>query len=172
MAAAAAENNNGVPLEMETVAMAVAEDAKELEPESPPPSPRTWKKWVLRHSGLVGNFEHLNLSDPFLMKKKNTTWYTEIRAGMVTFLTMAYIIPVNAFLMSIAMGPENTNDLVVATAAVSSIASVLMGVLSNFPFGLAPGMCWRKTLEPGSSRLDIGDAPSAFPALFVCPCVF
>merc|ERR1712134_97001 len=74
------------------------------------------------------------------MKKKGTNWYTEIRAGVVTFLTMSYIIPVNAIIMSEAMGPENINDLVIATAAVSCIASILMGVLSNFPFGLAPGM--------------------------------
>jgi len=100
----------------------------------------SWKDWIMEHSGLQANFDHLNIEDPFLMKKKGTNWYTEIRAGVVTFLTMSYIIPVNAIIMSEAMGPENINDLVIATAAVSCIASILMGVLSNFPFGLAPGM--------------------------------
>ena len=41
--------------------------------------------------------------------------------------------------MSEAMGADKLNDLVIATAAVSCLASILMGVLSNFPFGLAPG---------------------------------
>jgi len=100
----------------------------------------SWKDWVLDHSGLQANFDHLNLRDPFLMRKKGTNWYTEIRAGMVTFLTMSYIIPVNAIIMSEAMGADKLNDLVIATAAVSCLASILMGVLSNFPFGLAPGM--------------------------------
>ena len=84
--------------------------------------------------------DHFNREDPFWMKRKGTTPWTEIRAGTVTFLTMAYIMPVNAFLMSAAMGEENRKDLVIATGAVSCIASVMGGLLSNFPFGLAPGM--------------------------------
>ena len=44
----------------------------------------SWKDWIMEHSGLQANFDHLNIEDPFLMKKKGTNWYTEIRAGVVS----------------------------------------------------------------------------------------
>jgi len=88
--------------------------------------------------GIVGDFSHLNFKDPFNMKKRGTNWWTELRAGTVTFLTMAYILPVNSNLLGIAI--PHKNDVVIATAAAGCVGSVLMGLMANFPFGLAPGM--------------------------------
>ena len=108
--------------------------------ESASPAPSSVGAWILEHSGLQWNLDHFNREDPFLIKRRKSSWWTEVRAGTVTFLTMAFILPVNASIMSLAMGQEYRSDLVVATAAVSSISSVLMGLLANYPFGLAPGM--------------------------------
>lgn len=100
--------------------------------EKPPPTT------FMDMFGFKPDFSHLCRSDPFFIKKKKSSWWTEIRAGTVTFLTMAYILPVNANLLGIVIPYKK--DVVVATAASACIGSLLMGVLANFPFGLAPGM--------------------------------
>ena len=62
-----------------------------------------------------------------------------------------YIVPVNASILAnvIGDGPNGPfgdgfvnykQDLIVATAASCGIACILMGLMSNFPFALAPGM--------------------------------
>ncbi|QDZ23810.1 adenine/guanine permease AZG1 [Chloropicon primus] len=93
---------------------------------------------IVDKTGVLGDFSHLNAKDPFLMKEKGSNWWTELRAGTVTFLTMAYILPVNANILGIVIPYKK--DLIIATAAAGCIGSILMGLLSNFPFGLAPGM--------------------------------
>ena len=39
------------------------------------------KPSMLEFMGLAGNFGHLNLKDPFDVKKRGSTYVTEIRAG-------------------------------------------------------------------------------------------
>ncbi|KAJ7350272.1 permease family-domain-containing protein [Mycena albidolilacea] len=87
---------------------------------------------------------------------------TEIRAGLTTWVAMAYIISVNASILSQTGGtcvcptpdfcPPGSNadydscvadvqrDLITSTAAVSALASFLMGLLANLPVGMAPGL--------------------------------
>ncbi|KAL5522040.1 hypothetical protein ACEPAF_1896 [Sanghuangporus sanghuang] len=69
---------------------------------------------------------------------------TEIRAGLTTWASMAYIISVNASIISDSGGTlcvnELRRDLITATAAASCLASFLMGVFANLPVGLAPGL--------------------------------
>ncbi|KAG9061175.1 hypothetical protein KI688_007513 [Linnemannia hyalina] len=87
---------------------------------------------------------------------------TEIRAGLTTFVTMAYIISVNALIVTDSGGPcvcENAEDpvcltdpayneclgtlkldMITATAAIACISTLLMGLFANLPIGLAPGM--------------------------------
>ena len=67
-----------------------------------------------------------------------TTITTEIRAGLVTFLSMSYILVVNPQILSEAGLPET--DVAVATALSSAIACLVMGLYANYPFALAPGM--------------------------------
>lgn len=52
------------------------------------------KASYLEFLGLAGNFSHLNRRDPFHVQKRGSTWTTEVRAGITTFLAMAYILPV------------------------------------------------------------------------------
>jgi AGZA family xanthine/uracil permease-like MFS transporter len=74
----------------------------------------------------------------FQFEKRGTTLKTEILAGVATFMTMAYIIAVNpATLVNAGMPFEG---VLFATVLVSAISSILMGLVANLPFGLAPGM--------------------------------
>ncbi len=74
----------------------------------------------------------------FRLSEKGTTVKVEIRAGIATFLTMAYIIVVNPSILSIGGMPFAA--VLFATVLVSALSSVLMGVMANLPFALAPGM--------------------------------
>lgn len=74
----------------------------------------------------------------FKLKENGTTVRTEIIAGITTFMTMAYILAVNPSILS-AAGMDN-GAVFTATAIASFIACVLMALLANYPFALAPGM--------------------------------
>ncbi len=74
----------------------------------------------------------------FHLKEHGTTVKTEIIAGVTTFLAMAYILGVNpAILSGTGMDIES---VFTATALSAGIASILMGVLANYPVALAAGM--------------------------------
>ena len=62
----------------------------------------------------------------------------EIRAGVTTFMTMAYIIVVHTHILADAGMPRD--GVMVATCLAAAIGSLLIGLLSNYPFALAPGM--------------------------------
>lgn len=74
----------------------------------------------------------------FKLKENGTTVSTEIFAGITTFMTMAYILVVNPNILS-ATGMDK-GALFTSTALASFIGCLLMALLSNYPFGLAPGM--------------------------------
>jgi AGZA family xanthine/uracil permease-like MFS transporter len=66
------------------------------------------------------------------------TWQSEMRAGLTTFMTMAYILLVNPAMLSGAGMPFN--DVLFATAIAAFIGCTVMGMWANLPFALAPGM--------------------------------
>lgn len=74
----------------------------------------------------------------FLLAKKHTNVKTEIIAGLTTFLAMAYILAVNPGMLAITGMPQEA--VFFATAVSAGLASILMGVLANYPVSLAPGM--------------------------------
>ncbi len=74
----------------------------------------------------------------FGLSRLGTNTKTEVRAGVATFLTMAYIIVVNPIILSGSGMP--IEGVVFATIMVSAISSILMGLVANLPFALAPGM--------------------------------
>ena len=94
---------------------------------------------TLEFLGLAGNFGHLNLKDPFDVKKRGSSYATEVRAGVTTFLAMAYTLPVNSGMLSLVI-PDMREQLVCATALAAFCGCWLMGILSNYPFMMAPGM--------------------------------
>ncbi len=74
----------------------------------------------------------------FKLKERNTTVKTEVMAGITTFLTMAYILAVNPGILSEA--GMDFSKVFAATAIAASLATLVMALLANLPFELAPGM--------------------------------
>lgn len=74
----------------------------------------------------------------FKLNKSGTNVRTEIIAGITTFMTMAYILAVNPNILSIAGIPRG--GVFVATALAAVVGTLLMALMSNYPFVLAPGM--------------------------------
>ena len=74
----------------------------------------------------------------FKLTERGTTVGTEIRAGLATFMVMAYIIFVNAGILSAAgLDPA---AVAAGTALVAGVLSILMGVVANYPIALAAGL--------------------------------
>src|ERR1700736_3230571 len=74
----------------------------------------------------------------FDLRGHGTTLRTELVAGLTTFLTMAYIVVVNPAILGAAGMPVAA--VAVATCLASGFGSILMGLVSNYPLALAPGM--------------------------------
>lgn len=74
----------------------------------------------------------------FKLKENNTNVKTEVMAGITTFMTMAYILAVNPSILS-ETGMD-ANAVLIATALASFVGTLLMALLANYPFALAPGM--------------------------------
>ncbi len=74
----------------------------------------------------------------FRFSAHNTTWRTEILAGLTTFVTMAYIIFVNPAILSKTGMPLAA--VTISTCLCAGFGSILMGALANYPLALAPGM--------------------------------
>ncbi|MFA7084866.1 MAG: NCS2 family permease [Arcobacteraceae bacterium] len=74
----------------------------------------------------------------FKLKENNTTVKTELAAGFTTFLTMMYIIPVNAMIMSQAGMPMEA--VITATALITIFSTILNGLWSNTPIAISVGM--------------------------------
>ncbi|NLK66558.1 MAG: NCS2 family permease [Campylobacteraceae bacterium] len=76
--------------------------------------------------------------DFFKLKKHGTNVKTEFNAGFTTFLTMIYIVPVNAIIMSNAGLPMDA--LITSTALITIFATVLNGIIANTPIAMSVGM--------------------------------
>jgi AGZA family xanthine/uracil permease-like MFS transporter len=74
----------------------------------------------------------------FRLAEHNTSVRTEVLAGFTTFLTMIYIVVVNPAIMGDAGLPIGA--VAVATCLAAGFGSILMGLMSNYPLALAPGM--------------------------------
>ena len=81
---------------------------------------------------------HLMLDERFLVTQRGSTLLTEVRAGMTTFMTMAYILVVNPTVLAGAGLPFSA--VAFATAITAVVGSGFVGLFGNLPFGLAPGM--------------------------------
>ncbi|KAJ4347676.1 hypothetical protein N0V95_005219 [Ascochyta clinopodiicola] len=110
---------------------------------------------------FVGRYFHLEGSG-HPNEIKGARFTTELRAGLTTFFTMAYIIAVNASVLTDSGATcvcndtadptclkdrdynlclvEVNRDLVTATAAIAAFGSFLMGISSNLPVAVAPAM--------------------------------
>jgi adenine/guanine/hypoxanthine permease len=75
----------------------------------------------------------------FKFSERGTNLATEIRAGVTTFVVMAYIIFLNP---GIIAKPLNLDPVAVSagTALIGGIMTIAMGVVGNYPFALAAGL--------------------------------
>ncbi|MBP2132634.1 AGZA family xanthine/uracil permease-like MFS transporter [Methanomicrobium sp. W14] len=74
----------------------------------------------------------------FKLKDHKTDVKTEVNAGIVTFMTMAYIVIVNPAILvaaGIPIGPS-----MVATIITAVFGTLIMGIYANRPFAIAPYM--------------------------------
>jgi len=74
----------------------------------------------------------------FQITKSGSTMKTEIVAGLTTFATMAYILAVNPYFLSVA--GMDAGAVMTATALSAVIATLVMALVAKLPFALAPGM--------------------------------
>ena len=74
----------------------------------------------------------------FNLKGNNTGVRTEVVAGVTTFMAMAYILAVNPNILSASGMPAG--GVFIATALASFVGTMLMALMANYPFALAPGM--------------------------------
>jgi adenine/guanine/hypoxanthine permease len=101
----------------------------------------------------------------FRLSARGTSVRTEVMAGLTTFLTMAYIIFVQPAVLSTDLAGQPTGlDLgavLVATCVGSALASILMGLVADYPIALAPGMgenFFFVTVVMALAKLGIPDA--------------
>src|ERR671927_193125 len=74
----------------------------------------------------------------FRFAERSTDVRTETLGGVATFLTMCYILFVNPAILSAAGVPFNA--VAVCTALAAAITTLAMGLATNLPFALAPGL--------------------------------
>ena len=74
----------------------------------------------------------------FHLKENRTDVKTEVMAGITTFMTMAYILAVNPKILSAA--GMDAKAVLIATSLAAFFGTMLMALLANYPFALAPGM--------------------------------
>lgn len=81
----------------------------------------------------------------FKFAERGTSLATEARAGLTTFMVMAYIIFLNPFILmggfeAAGNSAFNAVALSAGTALVAGIMTIAMGVVGNFPLALAAGL--------------------------------
>lgn len=74
----------------------------------------------------------------FQFKERQTTYKKETLAGITTFLSMAYILVVNPIILS--QSGMDQGAVFTATALSAIVGTLLIGILANFPIGIAPSM--------------------------------
>jgi AGZA family xanthine/uracil permease-like MFS transporter len=79
------------------------------------------------------------IAEYFHFAERGTDFVTEARAGLTTFMVMAYIIFLNAGIIAKPLGLDPI-AVSAATALIAGIMTIAMGVVGNYPFALAAGL--------------------------------
>ncbi len=90
------------------------------------------------------------LDSYFKISERGSTVSTEVRGGLVTFFTMAYIVALNPIILAYSPdangqflfgGAAPAPAMVAATTAlIAGLLTILMGAVSNYPLALATGL--------------------------------
>ncbi|WP_308493113.1 NCS2 family permease [Microbacterium terrisoli] len=80
----------------------------------------------------------------FEITKRHSTLGTEIRGGLVTFVTMAYIVILNPIILGgtkdVVGNVLQTQQVAAVTALTAGIMTILFGLISRLPFAFAAGL--------------------------------
>lgn len=80
----------------------------------------------------------------FEITKRGSTIATEVRGGVVTFVTMAYIVILNPIILSSGVdvdgGTLGFTQVAAATALTAGVMTVLFGLVTRLPFAFAAGL--------------------------------
>ena len=109
------------------------------------------------------------LDSHFKISERGSTVGREVRGGLVTFFTMAYIVALNPLIIGLAKdadgkfigGGDAPNLPLVAamTALMAGILTILMGVVGNYPLALATGLGLNTFVAVGiASKMTWADA--------------
>lgn len=104
------------------------------------------------------------MADFFELKNNGTDFKTELLAGVTTFLSGMYIIIVNPTVLKAAGVPFNAT--LTATVLVSAFTSILMGLYSNNPILVAPGMSINSLFVHAVTRIEGVSYESALGCVF------
>ncbi len=90
------------------------------------------------------------LENLFKISERGSTVGREVRGGLVTFFTMAYIVALNPLILGFVKDADgkylgggdapNLPLIAAATALVAGVLTILMGFVGNFPLALATGL--------------------------------
>ena len=105
----------------------------------------------------------------FKISERGSTVAREVRGGLVTFFTMAYIVALNPLIIGLAKdadgkyigGGDAPNLALVAamTALMAGILTILMGIVGNYPMALATGLGLNTFVAVGiASQMTWADA--------------
>lgn len=87
----------------------------------------------------VGAFDRF-----FQITERGSTVGTEVRGGLVTFITMAYIVVLNPIILSAGTDVAGDNLAFPAVAAVTALTAgvmtILFGLVARLPFAFAAGL--------------------------------
>jgi adenine/guanine/hypoxanthine permease len=83
----------------------------------------------------------------FKFRERGTNFGTEARAGLTTFMVMAYILFVNGDILTTGFEVTGNADphwdlatVAAGTALVAGVMTIVMGIVGNYPFALAAGL--------------------------------
>lgn len=92
------------------------------------------------------------VDDFFKISQRGSSVGREVRGGVVTFLTMAYIIVLNPLILGFAPDADGQflgggsepgsglETIAVCTALIAGVLSIVMGAVANFPLAIAAGL--------------------------------
>ena len=80
----------------------------------------------------------------FQVEERGSTVRTEVRGGVATFFTMAYIVVLNPLILAGAADVNGRHldigQVASSTALVAAVMTILMGVVGRYPFAIAAGL--------------------------------
>ena len=105
----------------------------------------------------------------FKITERGSSMGREIRGGVVTFFTMAYIVALNPLIIGLAKDADgkylgggdapNLALVAAATALIAGVLTILMGVVGNYPLALATGLGLNTFVAVGiASKMSWADA--------------